>query len=73
METLEIAAKDWPEDSKLNRMLADLAMRSAEFVSPLNKAQEAEARQQYGYSLNWFVNAQRFYPAASWPTTASSG
>ena len=63
-ETLEIAAKDWPEDSKLNRMLADLAMRSAEFVSPLNKAQEAEARQQYGYSLNWFVNAQRFYPAS---------
>lgn len=63
-EALEIAAKDWPEDSKLNRMLADLAMKSAEFVSALNKAQEAETRKQYGYSLNWFVNAQKFYPAS---------
>ena len=63
-EALEIAAKDWPEDSKLNRMLADLAMKSAEFVSALNKAQEAETRKQYGYSLNWFVNAQKFYPSS---------
>lgn len=63
-EALEIAAKNWPEDSKLNRMRADLAMKSAEFVSALNKAQEAEAKQQYGFSLNWYVNAQRFYPSS---------
>jgi thioredoxin-like negative regulator of GroEL len=63
-EALDIASKDWPEDSKLNRMLADLAMKSAEFVSALNKAQEAETRGQYGYSLSWYVNAQAFYPAS---------
>jgi hypothetical protein len=63
-ETLDLASKDWPEDSKLNRMLADLAMKSAEFVSALNKAQEAETRGQYGYSLNWYVNAQGFYPSS---------
>jgi len=63
-EALEIAAKDWPEDSKLNRRLADLAMKSAEFVSALNKAQEAENRNQFGFSLNWYVNAQKFYPSS---------
>ena len=63
-EALEMAAKNWPEDSKLNQRLADLAMRSAEFVSALNKAQDAETRGQFGYSLNWYVNAQKFYPAS---------
>ena len=63
-ESLEIAAKSWPEDSKLNRRLADLAMKSSEFVSALNKAQEAEARGQAGFSLNWYVNAQKFYPSS---------
>lgn len=63
-EALEIAAKNWPEDSKLNQRLADLSMRSAEFVSALNKAQDAEFRGQLGYSLNWYVNAQKFYPAS---------
>jgi tetratricopeptide (TPR) repeat protein len=63
-ETIEIATKDWPDDVKLNKMLADLSERGADFVSALNKAQEAESKKELGYSLTWYVNAQGFYPAS---------
>jgi hypothetical protein len=61
-ETIELAAKDWPDDMKLNKLLAELSGRSADFVSALNKAHDAEAKKQLGYSLTWYVNAQSFYP-----------
>jgi tetratricopeptide (TPR) repeat protein len=63
-ETIEAAVKDWPDDMKLNKMLADLSGKSADFVSAINKAREAEAKQEMGYSLTWYVNAQSFYPAS---------
>ena len=64
-ETIEIAAKDWPDDQKLNRLLADLSGRSADFVSAINKARDAESKKELGYSLTWYVNAQNFYPAST--------
>jgi hypothetical protein len=63
-ETIELAAKDWPDDTKLNKLLADLSGRSADFVSALDKARDAEAKKELGYSLTWYVNAQGFYPAS---------
>ena len=59
-ETIELAAKDWPDDMKLNKLLADLSGRSADFVSALNKARDAEAKKELGYSLTWYVNAQSY-------------
>jgi hypothetical protein len=64
-ETIELATKDWPDDTKLNKLLADLSERSADFVSALNKARDAEAKKELGYSLTWYVNAQNFYPAST--------
>jgi hypothetical protein len=64
-ETIEIATKDWPDDVKLNKMLADLSERGADFVSALNKARQAEAKKELGYSLTWYVNAQGLYPAST--------
>jgi hypothetical protein len=64
-ETVELAAKDWPDDMKLNKLLANLSGRSADFVSALDKAREAEAKKELGYSLTWFVNAQGLYPAST--------
>jgi len=61
-ETIELAVKDWPDDTKLNKLLADLSGRSADFVSALNKARDAESKNEFGYSLTWYVNAQNFYP-----------
>jgi hypothetical protein len=63
-ETIETAAKDWPDDTKLNRLLADLSGRSADFVSAINRARDAEAKKEMGYSLTWYVNAQNDYPAS---------
>jgi len=64
-ETVETASKDWPDDVKLNKMLADLSERGADFVSAVNKAREAESKKELGYSLTWYVNAQGLYPAST--------
>jgi hypothetical protein len=64
-ETISLATKDWPDDVQLNKLLAEFSERGADFVSALNKAQEAEAKKELGYSLTWYVNAQGLYPASS--------
>jgi hypothetical protein len=61
-ETIELAAKDWPDDTTLNKLLADLTGRSADFVSAINKARDAEGKKEFGYSLTWYVTAQSSYP-----------
>ena len=63
-ETVELAVKDLPNDIKLNKLLGDLSGKGAEFVSAINKAREAEARKELGYSLTWYAIAQRSYPAS---------
>ena len=63
-ETVETAAKGWPDDGKLNKLRAEMSIKAAEFVSAINKAQEAETRKEYGYSLTLYVQAQRRYPAS---------
>lgn len=64
-EAVEAAAKDWPDDMKLNKLLADLSGRSADFVSAIDHARQAEAKKELGYSLTWYVNAQNLYPAST--------
>ncbi len=64
-ETVENATKAWPDDQKLNKLLADLSGRDADFVSAVNKARDAESKKELGYSLTWYVNAQNFYPAST--------
>ena len=63
-EVIELASVDLPDDKKLNKLRADLSGRSAEFVASINKARDAEGRNEEGYSLTWYVNAQRQYPAS---------
>ncbi len=63
-EALEAAAKGWPDDGKLNKMRAEMSIKATEFVSAINKAQEAETRKELGYSLTLYVQAQRRYPAS---------
>ena len=61
-EAVQQAVKDWPDDSKLNKQLADLAGRASDFVAAIDKARDAEARKNIGYSLTWYLNAQHIYP-----------
>jgi hypothetical protein len=64
-ETIETAVNAWPDDVKLNQMLASLSARCADFVSAINKARDAQAKKEYGYSLTWYVNALSDYPAST--------
>jgi hypothetical protein len=64
-ETIETATKEWPDDPKLNKLLASLSERGSDFVSAVTKAREAESKKELGYSLNWYVNAQATYPAST--------
>jgi len=61
-ETVELAVRQSPDDVRLNALRGELAGRGAEFVAAINKAREAEARQDLGYSLTWYAIAQRHYP-----------
>ena len=63
-ETVQLAIKDLPEDVKLNSLRGDLAAKGADFVSAISKAQDAESKQELGFSLSWYAIAQRNYPAS---------
>ncbi len=60
-EQIELASQDWPDDNALNRLRADYAKKVPEFVSTLDRAQEAESNKDFGYSLNCFLLAQQYY------------
>jgi tetratricopeptide (TPR) repeat protein len=61
-EVIQQGVKDWPDDNKLNKQLADLSGRASNFVAAIDKAREAEVRKNIGYSLTWYLNAQHIYP-----------
>lgn len=63
-ETVELAVANLPGDIKLNALRGELAGKGAEFVAAINKAKEAEARKDLGFSLSWYAVAQRYYPAS---------
>src|SRR4029450_6441347 len=61
-ESVEKAAHDFPDDTKLNQLRADLSSKAADFVWPIRKAQELEKKEQVGSSLAWFLKARKIYP-----------
>jgi tetratricopeptide (TPR) repeat protein len=63
-ETVRQAVQDYPEDIKLNAMLADLSGKASVFVAAINKATDAESQGMLGYGLTWYAIAQRHYPAS---------
>ena len=63
-ESVEKVAADFPEDTKLNQMRADLTSLAADFVRTVRNAQELEKKEQIGSSLAWFLKAQKIYPAS---------
>ena len=69
-ETIEGAAADLPNDNKLNMLRAELSGKGAEFVAAINKAKDAEAKKELGYSLSCYAVAQHYYPAS---TIANAG
>ena len=67
-ESVEKIASDFPDDTKLNQMRADLTSLAADFVRTVRTAQELEKKEQVGSSLAWFLKAQKIYPASDFAT-----
>jgi hypothetical protein len=63
-ESVESAADNFPDDSKLNQVRADLTTQAADFVRTLRSAQDLEKKEQIGSSLAWYLKAQKLYPGS---------
>jgi hypothetical protein len=63
-ESVETIAPQFPNDTKLNQVRADLTTQAADFVRTVRGAEDLEKRDQIGASLAWFLKAQKIYPAS---------
>lgn len=61
-ESVETVAPQFPNDSKLNQVRADLTTQAADFVRTVRGAQDLEKRDQIGAGLAWYLKAQKIYP-----------
>ncbi len=67
-ESVEKAAAEFPDDSKLNQLRADLTTQTSDFVRTLRSAQDLEKREQIGAALSHYLKAQKIYPASDFAT-----
>ncbi len=65
-EGVERAYKQFPEDTKLNQLRADLTTEASDFVRCIRTAQQLEAKGQTGSSLAWYLKAQKLYPPSEY-------
>jgi tetratricopeptide (TPR) repeat protein len=63
-ESVETVAPQFPNDTKLNQVRADLTTQAADFVRTVRGAEDLEKRDQIGASLAWYLKAQKIYPAS---------
>jgi hypothetical protein len=63
-ESVEAAQKEFPGDSDLNQLRADLTTQAADFVQSLNQATDYEKKDQPGSALAWYLKARKKYPAS---------
>ena len=61
-EGVERAYKQFPDDTKLNQLRANLSTDASDFVRAIRTAQQLEAKGQTGSSLSWYLKAQKLYP-----------
>lgn len=65
-ESVERAFSEYPADTKLNQVRADLTTQAAGFVKSLRTAQRHEENNHIGSSLAWYLEAQRLYPMSEY-------
>jgi hypothetical protein len=63
-ESIEKAFQQFPDDSKLNQVRANLTTEAADFVRTIRTAEQLEQKDQVGSSLAWYLKAQKIYPAS---------
>jgi hypothetical protein len=65
-ESIEKAAREFPDDGKLSHLRGELATHASDFVRSLRAAEAQEKREQFGASLSHYLKAQRLYPASDY-------
>ena len=63
-ESVESAAKKFPDDNKLNQARASLTTKASDFVRTYHQAEEMEKNNQPGSALAWYLKALKQYPAS---------
>jgi len=64
-ESIEIVARNFPDDTKLNQFRADLTIKAATFVNQVKTAEQYEKQGQTGSALTAYLEAVRIYPYSS--------
>ena len=64
-ESIEIVARTFPDDTKLNQFRADLTIKAATFVNQVKTAEQYEKEGQTGSALTAYLEAHRIYPYSS--------
>ena len=63
-ESVESAAKKFPDDNKLNQARANLTTKASDFVRTFKQAEEQEKNNQPGSALAGYLKALKQYPAS---------
>jgi tetratricopeptide (TPR) repeat protein len=61
-ESVDKAARDFPDDLQLNQARALYTTKAADFVRTIQNAQDHENRSELATGLAWYLKAQRLYP-----------
>ena len=61
-EGAELKFLEFPDDTKLNQLRANLTTEASDFVHCIRTAQQLEEKGQTGSSLAWYLKAQKIYP-----------
>ena len=63
-ESVEVAAKNFPSDNKLNQARANLTTMASNFVHTYKQGEEQERNNQPGSALAWYLTALKQYPTS---------
>jgi len=61
-EVAETAFKEFPDDTKLNQIRANITVKAATFVNALSSARVLEDQRQFGSALAGYLQARKVYP-----------
>lgn len=61
-EGLEVTFGQYPDDTKLSQMRAELTTQAPDFVHDIREAKAYEEKKEYGSALAWYLRSQTRYP-----------
>jgi hypothetical protein len=69
-EKVEKEAKQFPDDSALSKLRADLGIQASEFVTAIERGRQHEEKKQTGSAIAWYLKARRIHPPSEMAQSA---